>query len=103
MADTQYTVRGGDFLSSIAKKYPGVSWQDIAAANHIPAPYTIYPGQRLWIPEARTYTVRDGDTLSAIATRYAGVSWQQIATANHIRSPYIIRPGDVLVIPGASS
>jgi LysM repeat protein len=97
-----YTVRGGDFLSAIAKKYPGVSWQEIAAENNIPEPYTIYPGQKLRIPGTLTCTVRSGDTLSAIALRYPGVSWQQIATANRIPPPYLIRPGDVLIIPGAS-
>lgn len=41
-----YTVRSGDTLSGIGAKL-GVSWKDIASKNGIPAPYTIYPGQKL--------------------------------------------------------
>lgn len=41
-----YTVKSGDTLSGIGAKL-GVSWKDIASKNGIPAPYTIYPGQKL--------------------------------------------------------
>ena len=41
-----YTVRSGDTLSGIGAKL-GVSWKYIASKNGIPAPYTIYPGQKL--------------------------------------------------------
>lgn len=44
-----YTVVSGDTLSGIGARV-GVAWQDIAAANSIGAPYTIYPGQVLVIP-----------------------------------------------------
>lgn len=39
----------GDSLSAIGSRL-GVAWQDIAQANGIIAPYTIYPGQILVIP-----------------------------------------------------
>jgi LysM repeat protein len=45
-----YTVRRGDSLSGIAGRYPGVTWQEIARANRIAAPYTIHPGDELTIP-----------------------------------------------------
>lgn len=99
VAGSFYTVRSGDSLSSIARRYPGVSWESIAASNGLSGPYTIYPGQQLRIPGMRTYTVRPGDNLSSIAARHPGVSWQQIASANRIPSPYVIHPGDVLTIP----
>lgn len=41
-----YTVKKGDVLSRIGRKY-GVRWQDIAALNNIPNPNLIYPGQVL--------------------------------------------------------
>ena len=44
-----YTVVSGDSLSAIGSRL-GVAWQDIAKANGITAPYTIYPGQILVIP-----------------------------------------------------
>ncbi|MFB7900197.1 LysM peptidoglycan-binding domain-containing protein [Streptomyces xiamenensis] len=45
-----YTVRSGDTLSSIAARYPGVSWQQIASTNGIQPPYVIRPGDVLVIP-----------------------------------------------------
>ena len=44
-----YEVQPGDTLSGIGEKF-GVDWHQIAAANNIPPPYTLYPGQRLTIP-----------------------------------------------------
>lgn len=44
-----YTVVAGDSLSAIGSRL-GVAWQDVAQANGIIAPYTIYPGQILVIP-----------------------------------------------------
>ncbi|NQY03135.1 MAG: peptidoglycan DD-metalloendopeptidase family protein [Halieaceae bacterium] len=41
-----YTVKGGDTLYGIAFVY-GLDYRRVAALNGIPAPYTIYPGQRL--------------------------------------------------------
>ena len=46
-----YTVQRGDTLYSIAFRY-GLDYRKVAAANHIPAPYTIYPGQSLSLREA---------------------------------------------------
>lgn len=43
-----YTVKKGDNLSKIGKKY-GIPWQHIASVNGIKAPYVIYPGQKLLI------------------------------------------------------
>ncbi len=46
-----YRVQRGDTLYSIAFRY-GLDYRKVAAANRIPAPYTIYPGQRLALREA---------------------------------------------------
>lgn len=50
--ETRYTVKKGDSLSKIAKKYPGLTWQKIYEANkdQIKDPDLIYPGQDLVIP-----------------------------------------------------
>jgi hypothetical protein len=47
-----HTVVRGETLSSIAGRYPGVSWQEIAAANLavLPDPHLLAPGMRLTIP-----------------------------------------------------
>ena len=46
-----YRVQRGDTLYSIAFRY-GLDYRKVAAANGIPAPYTIYPGQRLFLRES---------------------------------------------------
>ncbi|MFM1931977.1 MAG: hypothetical protein RL226_1280, partial [Bacteroidota bacterium] len=45
-----YTVRPGDSLWTIAKKFPGVSAEDIMEFNNIDD--DIRPGQKLKIPQA---------------------------------------------------
>jgi LysM repeat protein len=44
-----YVVQRGDWLVTIAARF-GVSWQSLAAANHLSNPNLIYPGMRLIIP-----------------------------------------------------
>jgi LysM repeat protein len=44
-----HVVGAGENLSSIAAQY-NVGWAEIATANNIASPYTIYRGQRLTIP-----------------------------------------------------
>lgn len=98
-----YRVVSGDTLSGIGAK-TGVKWQDIAAANGISSPYTIYPGQVLKLgggsapaPQA-TYTVVRGDTLSGIGQK-TGRNWPDIAKLNGIGPPYTIYPNQVLRLP----
>lgn len=98
-----YTVVSGDTLSGIGQKL-GVNWKNIASANGISSPYTIYAGQKLTIPggsttssssSSRAYTVKSGDTLSEIGQKL-GVNWKNIATMNGISSPYTIYVGQKL-------
>lgn len=108
-ANTKYTVKPGDTLYSIAKKY-SLTVKKIALANAIKNSNLIHPGQVLLIPgipakntsqpqPAESYhTVRPGDTLYAISKRY-GVSVQMIASVNKLTNPNLIRIGQVLVIP----
>ncbi len=106
-APVVYTVSAGDNLSGIAARFD-VQWQDIAAANNIPAPYTIYRGQRLVIPgvtptpapavEVKKHVVQAGETLLAIALRY-DVTVQAIMEANNLTDPNYLRVGQELTIP----
>jgi hypothetical protein len=48
-----HTVKKGEYLSQIAKKY-GVSWRTLAEINDINSPWVIYPGQKLCIKEQGT-------------------------------------------------
>jgi LysM repeat protein len=46
---TQYVVKQGDYLVSIARQY-NKNWYTLATVNGIVAPWIIYPGQTLLIP-----------------------------------------------------
>ena len=108
-----HTVQSGERLFSIARLY-NVNPYAIAQLNGIPAPYLIYPGQKLKIPGAggatpvpvpvtpqpggATYKVQPGDNLFRIALRF-GRSMQSIAAANGIANYNLIYPGQVLRIP----
>lgn len=59
-----YTVRRGDTLSGIAVRY-GTTWQALAALNHIPPPYTIFPGQVLRVPPCANPPPGTGITISS--------------------------------------
>lgn len=106
-----YTVKSGDTLSGIAKRY-NTTYRYLAELNGISNPNLIYPGQVLTISgscpsntkveTATTYTVKSGDCLSSIGTRL-GVSWIDIANRNGIHSPYTIYPGQVLTIASGST
>ncbi len=50
METSEYEVQQDDWLSKIAQKYDGVSWQEIAKINNISDPYIIHPGQKIQIP-----------------------------------------------------
>jgi LysM repeat protein len=104
-----YTVVANDNLSKIGAKL-GIAWQNIAALNGIPAPYTIYPGQVLHlttqaaptVAAGATYTVVANDNLSSIAQRY-GTNYQTLQSLNGIADPNKIYPGQVLKVPGAGA
>lgn len=97
-AGTVYTVRPGDTLWAIARRY-GVTVEAIVGANDIRNPNLIYPGQRFTIPvDCTRYTIRPGDTLWGIAQRY-GTTVGALAQLNGISNPNLIYPGDVLKIP----
>ena len=104
-----YTVKAGDTLSAIARRY-NTTVTKIAQANNIANINLIRVGQKLKIPgtttggtttppaSTRTYTVRAGDTLYAIAIRY-NTTIVRIAQANNIQNVNLIRVGQVLRIP----
>ncbi len=109
-----YTVKPGETLFSIGRLY-GVNPYSIAAANNIPYPYIIYPGQQLIIPTGTTppgptpippqpgrcryyHVVRPGENLYRISLAY-GVPMSAIAAANGIANYNLIYAGQTLCIP----
>lgn len=93
-----YTVKAGDTLYSIAKRY-NVSLNDLIEANQISNPSYIRIGQDLVIPQdMKSYTVKAGDTLYSIARRN-GTTVKRLAEVNNISNTSLIYPGRTLMLP----
>lgn len=105
----RYTVKRGDTLWGIAKKF-GVTVSAVANANNIRNPNLIYVGEVFIIPhmtsaesfEYTLYTVRRGDTLWGISRKF-GTSINSIVALNGIKNPNLIYAGEVFKIPSARS
>ena len=93
----EYVVRSGDTLRGIGNR-TGAGSEAIAAANDLPPPFVIYPGQRLIIPGGRYHSVSAGETGIAIAQAY-GVRWADMVALNQLEEPYILRIGQKLRVP----
>ena len=94
-----YTVRPGNTLYAIAQFF-GTTVKEIAEANGLRCPYTIYPGQELVLPieeikSPRYYVVRPGDSLSSSADRY-GLEINELLTLNNFDDPNVIYPGQII-------
>lgn len=93
----RYTVKRGDTLWGIAKKF-GVTVSAVVNANNIRNPNLIYVGEVFIIPHMTSaessgytlYTVRRGDTLWGISRKF-GTSINSIAALNgiEIRTSYM--------------
>lgn len=109
---SDYTVRSGDTLYSIAWRYE-LDPEDLARWNNLSDSSFIRPGQRLHTrggarggsasPGAQTYragseptteviVVGRGDTLYALARQHR-VDVKQLISINRLKSPYLLHPG----------
>ncbi len=102
-----YTVKPGDTMFFIAKRY-NIPLQELINSNpQVKDPNAIYPGQMICIPgqgfpnpAGRSYRVVKGDTMYEIAKRF-GVSLDALVAANpQIKDPNLIYPGQEIFIPG---
>lgn len=101
---TNYYVREGDNIAKIASYFYNDETRAavIASENNIPAPYYIYIGQLLRIPNATqtktTYTVQAGDTINEVAYKILGSYnlGSVVAYQNNLSSPFTIYPGQTL-------
>jgi len=101
------TVRGGDTLSGIARRY-NTSYQYLAKINDIANPNIIITGQRLKVPtfrddeindtSHRLYIVKRGNTLTKIVREF-NVTIREIVELNDIANPNLIFAGEILRIP----
>lgn len=100
-----YTVKSGDSLWSISKKY-GLTVDELKQANNLTS-NLISVGQNLLIPkkEAETstneYIVKKGDTLYAIANKY-NTTVDDLKSLNNLTSNSL-SIGQTLKIPSSSS
>ena len=92
-------VSKGDTLYSISRRY-NVPIRDIIETNRISPPYTLYVGQNLRLPSARTHTVAHGDTLYSISKTY-NVDITTLSRLNNLRSPFILSIGQKLSLPAS--
>ncbi|MGQ9779584.1 MAG: LysM peptidoglycan-binding domain-containing protein [Bacillota bacterium] len=94
-----YTVKKGETLSSIGRKF-GLPWQEIAAYNNLGKKTLLYPGQVLLIPipDDHKYIVKPKDTLWRIAKRY-GLSVDFLAEINELADATKLEVGQVIVLP----
>ncbi|TWJ56156.1 glycoside hydrolase family 25 protein [Bacillus paralicheniformis] len=101
--ETVYTVKKGDALSVIAKKY-NTTVKALQSLNNIKDPNKIYVGQKLKISSSAStasnkkqyYTIKSGDTLSGISKRFNTSiktlqNWNGIKNANKIYAGQKIR------------
>lgn len=92
-------VRAGDTLAKIGSRYQA-DWKEIAKLNQIKAPYKIYAGDKLLLPEGavvrtETYQVQAGDTLGKIAAKL-GMDWRILAEKLGMKAPYTVYEGQKL-------
>lgn len=93
-----YTVRPGDNLYQIAKRWE-LPLDSLIAANNISPPYTIYEGQQLSVPPGvDVIRVKEGDSVYKIAQLF-GVPPAIIIGANQLQPPYNIQVGQLLKVP----
>jgi LysM repeat protein len=100
------TVRSGDNLAKYARTY-GVTGSALVAANRLPDPNLIFPGQTITIPVVKSfapslttpfyYVVQAGDTLNALAARFE-MDPSIIANTNSLQNNVIVL-GSTLLIP----
>jgi len=102
-----HTVRPGETLSEIAKRY-GFSVAQLLRINGIANANAIYVGQEIRLPQVErpvgvtVHVVESGDTLSGIA-RYYGVDLRTLMARNGIADADAIRTGQELIIPATEA
>jgi membrane-bound lytic murein transglycosylase D len=99
-----YTVKSGDNLWDIAKKFDGVSVEQIRTLNNLNKNATLKIGQKLKIKASNTssngkviHTVKSGDNLWDISKKY-GVSVEQIKKLNGLTDKSVLEIGQKLTI-----
>ena len=96
-----YTVKAGDSISTISRKFGLSNISTLIAVNDISNVRTLRSGQKLRIPstDGLIYKVQAGDSLNSLSVKYH-VSVEEILDANDLSSETLSK-GAELFIPGA--
>lgn len=96
-----YTVKKGDTISGISKRFNLNNISTIIAVNNIENVRTLYEGKKLVVPsvDGLFYTIAKGDSIQSVAKKYA-VSVEDILDVNDLEKETLIA-GQKLFIPGA--
>ena len=96
-----YTVKAGDSISTISRKFGLSNISTLIAVNDISNVRTLRSGQKLKIPstDGLVHTVAAGESLNSLSVKYH-VSVEEILDANDLDSETISK-GMSLFIPGA--
>jgi len=94
-----YTVKSGDTLSSIARRFD-MSVSDLADDNKLDAGKTLRLGQKIKGPatSAKAYVAQGGDTLTAIAKRF-NVTPKALAAENDLKIAATLKKGQKVRLP----
>ncbi len=98
---TSYTVKSGESISSISKKFGLSNISTLIAVNNIQNVRTLRSGQVISIPntDGIVHTVSNGESLAAISAKY-GIAVEDILDVNDLETSVIVK-GQKLFIPGA--
>ena len=110
-ANITVTVKSGDNLGKYTRIY-GVSGSSLVAANNLPNPNLIFPGQVIIIPVAKSFTpslttpfyyvVVTGDTLNGLAKRFE-MDPSIIANTNGLANGTVVLGSSLLIPAGPHS
>ncbi|MBI5180401.1 MAG: LysM peptidoglycan-binding domain-containing protein [Nitrospirae bacterium] len=98
-----HTVKEGESLTGIAKKYYGSDERFIILAeyNNIPNPKKIEAGLKLTIPKSLRYKIKKGDSLAQISKKYLDNKdrYKALMEINAISDPKAVSIDQIIKIP----
>lgn len=94
-----YTVKSGDTLTAIAKRFD-MSVKEVADANDLDSAKPLKLGAKIKGPAttSKAYVANSADTLTAISKRF-GVSVNALAAENDLRTSATVKKGQKILLP----